>query len=567
VTGVGIRLLICVAGFCLLLPIQAAHAFGDCSASGYFGAVDERMAGRAVDCEEAARFTIDTPEGPRAVRIVHTPDLPTLDLPVMVREIRRGVERSAAALPSVGALAPADVTIWISHLLPNPEAPSDADDFEQDGQMWIVEDGCLMALYPANTGRRGLAFTAAHEFFHCVQGREFPDKYAGRASSWWSEGSAEWFANLALPGTGRSDGFVLEFDSDSRDTALTAMSHESVVFFFWLAEAHGAEAVGRMLQAMPADGGEQGQQAALASFLGAPEWQRFAEAYIAGDIRQPGGRSPRSSPFPGDIYVWENGRTHTLSAAPFVLARAQLEFSCGIWAVTEDDARGTRAFRASRSRWQSLPARIVVDQDGPQLFQMAGFGSGREGFSVTIEGTRDACQGCPATAGTARSLDQCLVGTWELMSGGYGQQIEDRLRESGIFESIDYPDLHRYLTLESNGRYSQGPSERGEQGESVQRTDAGHLWEGRSTLRHRTRGHWSTDGNVLHLCEEQVSVDIDLTIVEPDGGESRIRESGGPPDLGPLPRRRDFVCSAGTLSLVEPSPVGPGVRWEYRRMR
>src|SRR5690606_38060170 len=233
------------------------------------------------------------------------------------------------------------ITIWISHLLPEPAADDEELD-EVDGQIVGADDGCRMALYPASTGRRGLAITAAHEFFHCVQASEFPDTYDRASSSWWVEGTAEWFANLVFPGTGTSDGFVSEFDSVSHDTALTAMEYESVVFFFWLGERQGSGAIGRLMRAVQQPG-EPAQQDALAAFLPAEEWQDFAEAYLSRRIRQPGGRAIASSPFPGDIYVWgEGSHSHEISARRFILARAQLEFGCGVWSVGEQSVAGTR---------------------------------------------------------------------------------------------------------------------------------------------------------------------------------------------------------------------------------
>lgn len=563
-----IRGLALAAGLFLPLLVSGpAAAFGDCSAPGYLASVEERMEGLAVDCTEVDRFRIETPKGGRQVRIVRTSELPTTDIPVLVREIRRGIEQSAARLSSVGAFAPADITIWISHLLPEPAADDEELD-EVDGQIVGADDGCRMALYPASTGRRGLAITAAHEFFHCVQASEFPDTYDRASSSWWVEGTAEWFANLVFPGTATSDGFVSEFDSVSHDTALTAMEYESVVFFFWLGERQGSGAIGRLMRAVQQPG-EPAQQDALAAFLPAEEWQDFAEAYLSRRIRQPGGRAIASSPFPGDIYVWgEGSHSHEISARRFILARAQLEFGCGVWSVGEQSVAGTRAYREGSGSWQEeLPERIVSDGGTPRVFQMAGFGTGPEGFSLRIEAFKDACQGCPATAAATGSLDQCLIGTWELVSGGYGAMIEEQLRQTGIFEHIDYPDLHRHFVLEPNGRYRQSPSEGGESGSMSERTPEGKLWQGFSNLRLETEGSWSADGNVLQLCEEQKSVSVDLTVIDPKGREERLDQDHEVTGTLSLLRSREYECSGNSLSLIEALPGAPAVRWEYRRQQ
>lgn len=561
-----LRSLAISAGLLCLLLSGPVQAFTDCSDDGYLATADARVRGSGAACVEAVRFQIPTPKGSRQVRIVHTTDLPTLDLPAMVSEIRRGIERSAAKLPELGALAPDDITVWISHFL-TETAHSDAETAEDIlGVATVMSDGCLVAVYPAATGARGLAATSAHEFFHCVQASEFPRTYDLAGSEWWSEGTAEWFTFLVFPHLDDA-GFIASFDAISPRTPLTSMSYESVVFFAWLGETQGYHSITRLMQAMPAAEGEAAQQNALAAFLRPEQWQAFAQAYLDRRIRRPGGRALASTPFPGDIYVWgQPSRSHRITADRFVLARAQLEFACGLWSIVEEPHAGTRAYREQNGAWQDqLPERIVVETGAPRLFQVAGFGTGNDGFSLGIEGIQDMCQGCPDQAAAAEELDRCLIGTWELVSGGYGASIEAQLREAGIFQEIDYPDLHRYFVLQANGRYRQAPSDGGESGSMTTHTPSGKRWEGLTTLRMDTTGSWSADGQTLHLCEEQRTLSIDLSIINPKGVEERISSGEEDEQTMSLPRQRQYACGESRLSLTESAPNVPSVHWEYQR--
>lgn len=547
---------------------QPAAAFNDCAAPGYLAEVDDRFADTGFACIEAARFGISTPKGSREVRIVHTADLPTTDLPAMLREVRRGVQQSAAGLSALGELAPDDITIWISHLLPSPAAVPEGedDDFDLLGQAATVGDGCLFAVYPGATGRRALAATTAHEFFHCVQASELPASYGARAGAWWQEGTADWFATLAVHDADISAA-IDAFDAASPDTALTSMQYASVVFFSWLAQARGAEAIVQLMRAMPAAGGEAAQQQALASFMAPAQWQAFAQDYLDRRIRRPDGRVLATAPFAGDIYVWSDARSaHALSARPFVLARAQLEFACGNWSIRETRASGARAYREQGASWQdALPDRIVVGASGPRLFQMAGFGSESGGVAVSVEAIKDACQSCGTPDRAAEDVNSCLIGSWELVSGGYGAEIRRQLEKTGIFERADYPDLHRIFVLQANGRYSQGPSDGGEPGDMRARTPGGKLWTGMSKLRLNTEGSWSTHADTLYLCEELRSASMDLTLIHPEGHAERLSAGREVAEPMALLRRRQFACDRDRLSLTEELPGAAAIHWEYRR--
>ena len=540
----------------LLLSAGAARAdFADCASAGYLSGVDDRMGGVALACDEAVRFSIETPGGRREVRIIYsTADLSS-GLLDFVAEIRQGVEQSAATLRRIGEGTTADITIWAAHLAHPSDSLGDID--AQTSPLRGPRSECVIALYPGGNTR----FVTAHEFFHCVQFATVGDKTDLSVSTWWVEGSAEWFANLAYPGSGNSAGDVATFDAVSADTALTAMSQESVVFFFWLGEAFGPSMVMALMDAMPSGGGETRQQDALAGLLSEEDFVQFAQAYLDRQIRAPGG-AIASSPFPGNIYVYSDSREHRLEADRFVLARFQLEVACGAWSVSREDEHGR--WRASKDEgpWRDLPDHIDVSGSDPETWRVAAFAVDNEGFSVDLRLERDPCRQCTEIVVADDGPAACLIGTWNLASGGYGAQIEESLRETGLFETMDYPDMESVLIINSDGTYEMpGPPEGYNAGI---RTPEGDLFTGLGTLSMQSGGHWSIDGDRLLLCETGNRVEIDLTLIDPDGNTDHLNEVGGP-DSGPILRERTFSCSGGSLTLVEDIPFTPTVTWQYTR--
>ena len=217
----------------VILTSPPRAEFADCAAAGFLGGVDDRMVGVALPCDEAVRFTIETPGGTRQVRIVYSTSDLSPGLLGFVADIRRGIETAAAMLRAIGEGDTADITIWASALA-SPE-----DDIGVTGAtalpLGAIGSECVISLYSGGDS----AYVAAHEFFHCVQYATVGTKSLSRESTWWVEGSAEWFASSVFPGGNASDADVATFDSISVDVSLTAMVQESVVFFFWLDENFG----------------------------------------------------------------------------------------------------------------------------------------------------------------------------------------------------------------------------------------------------------------------------------------------------------------------------------------
>lgn len=549
----------------LLSPCLAAGeaaAFGDCGGSGYFANLDRRYGGTAADCVEAEVFTIETPEGPREVRIVHEAGYPASDIGAVMAEARRGVEAAERALLSIGEGTIQPLTLFASSMLPAAGTP--ADDEETEGAAVTAPDGCRLIVYPGIAGRGELAYLIAHEFFHCVQyATQGRVKTMSGGNAWWVEGSAEWFAALAFPGSGASDGYVASFDARSPDTPLTSMDYDSVVFFFWLSQTFGSTMVMALMDVMPERAGAPAQQAALLGLLSDEDLLRFAEAYLDRRIRRPGGGAIASNPFPGNIYVWSDRHAHALLANPFVLARAQLEFACGSWGTQRNVEEGRwRVRREEEEAWTELPEHLDVPGPEPETWRLAAFGAEPAGFQLHLEARRDPCRGCENGPAVDEETRRCLVGSWELESGGYGQQIEDRLREVEGLAEVEYPELDKLLVIAADGSFVYPPVPLDHTLVAEDEDGDRYRLEGQLTM--TSGGFWSVEEDEIVLCEFPHEVTIDDILVDPDGRVESITMSGGPGG-GMLERRRRFECAGSTLTLVEDIPMTPTVTWSYRR--
>src|SRR6185295_1707414 len=102
------------------------------------------------------------------------------------------------------------------------------------------------------------------------------------------EGTAEYFAHLAIPGTHYHDGIVAGFARQVRSTSLLDMAYEDVVFFSWLGGAHGAPAVKHFIDIVSPGRDRASYRANAETALRPSDWKDFATAFIGNDIRLPG---------------------------------------------------------------------------------------------------------------------------------------------------------------------------------------------------------------------------------------------------------------------------------------
>lgn len=392
----------------LLLPGPAA-AEVDCAP--YDGLYESRPAIRVLRERPCRLHEIGRLAVPGVAMRLHAPE--GVEGAALAARLRAFLPAMDAALGRVGPIRMADLL-----LLPVPfsgathgAGAGDAED--DDGEiteayMHYGADVCTLVLYREawEASAEALRHTVAHEAFHCVQRLTHPRQYAGVRNDWWTEGSAEWFANLAQGGTGFSDGFIADFDRLSHGTALSDMAYESLVFFFWLSEAYGPEAVLLLAEVMPT--GAYGA-AELASALPPEAWRDFGWAYLDGAVRFPDGRPVNSAPDQGVLKRLTDGERLHIEAPALALPRVRLAVPPGLWRLSfprggarlstasHDPAAGPPWRRAWMEIGDELSETVGCGEEERQRIVLATAGDGGDlTFDAAVSGREYPCQPCPA---------------------------------------------------------------------------------------------------------------------------------------------------------------------------
>lgn len=380
-----------------LWPQSAIASFGNCTNADYVAIFDARLV--PGPCEEiGSRLDISGPGGAAQARVITREGDALPSRASIAALVAQAVEASRAAMAAMGTVATHDVSVWLT-TTPAPAVPGVAfvGAIARRGS-----SECHVTVYDAAhtaTDPAGFRHLLAHELFHCVQFRTWPGAYGGTAAKWWTEGSAEYFANLAQPGTNFSNFYATGFEAH-RELTLTYHSYNAVVFFFWLGQTRGPSAIPALLATMPAASGHDAQNAALRAAMPIDEWMRFEENYLDGRITKPGGAALSVTPAPGPTRVISASQSYDLGAAIFSISGSRVELAAGhVYSISVVEPPSMRVhWTQSAGGWAAPPATVTAC-DAPALYRQA-VGAVEDGgvirmqIRVSDEGDR-AC--CPET--------------------------------------------------------------------------------------------------------------------------------------------------------------------------
>jgi hypothetical protein len=351
----------------------------------------------------------------------------------------------------------------------------------------------------------------AHEAFHCLQIKNGFRKYPPTA--WWKEGSAEFFSSVLYCRANFEYRFSEVYDNSLPPTGHLELGREyaTVIFFQDLANQRGPEWVFRQLFHQPYHADSNEFHDLLAAWPDMPELfhgfaQRFTDNRIidADDCLEPALRElvfmPRDPNFePAEVMqiTGDGPETVDLEIESFVFDPQPLEFATGKdfdIEVDTNDTIGTASLKppGSDAAWQPIPDRIRTPCIGdPPVYTLLATStatlaqSERQRYRLVLRITahdRDDCAtellnlvpfDCVGRTG-GRTLDECLMGTWEMTDeslvqshfGGPSGADDTELRHSGSvllafdgsgtfvkrygasFNLIKYgaPDLHKMRT-------------------------------------------------------------------------------------------------------------------------
>ncbi len=425
--------------------------------------------------EAVAAATAADPERYREVASHWSPDF-AFDAMIRI-EAPAGGEQAAARLRA--ALPHIDMSLSIAEagpLIARHGTPAITlrllDTPAPDGEeAWTGCDGrdCYVEFFPdfwRTASTDALAFTLAHEMFHIVQQLAFPAVDHCHAS-WWIEGTAEWFANLAMPGKSFSaeSGFIEGWDQESSGKRLIDTDYSALGFWFWAGEQFG--------QQFPLSLGAFGNHgltevAAISDLLPQEDWADLVRVYLGGFLAYPDGRLALPRPDLGP----ELSGTDTVSLAgpAMSIQRARIALGPGLWRIRRDKAAAGvvvlvgnevgLGFSDLAQDGDEVTRFFGCETGGPVQIAAAG-GSGREtSATVSIEAVDGG--GCGS----------CLAGVWEMqvdrmllsdeqviykdwadvarLDDGFGV-----FPKVGVADAMDFTQHHQWqgprLTLSPNG--------------------------------------------------------------------------------------------------------------------
>ncbi len=396
-------LLFLLCGLSLWAWAPAARAFGDCSSDAYVRSFDARLAG--AGCKLAIETEIVWAGGRQPLRVVVATEFegdPALGH--LVTPIRSLAERTGRAMTAMGGVEIAPTTIFLTELT-GPPTPGSGE--PALGTAQAHGDECRVVFYWSDdaTGFDDIMFTLAHELFHCIAGNSFHSAYNHASAIWWIEGSADYFAHLAYPGTSQSDDWIADFDSGSPTRPLWEFTYASVPFFFWLGQNGGPPGVSSFVHGMTSSEGAAAELASLKRLVSPEQWKAFGEAYLDRAIRQPGGRRMASTPRPGRLLRIVGAMRHRVASQPFVLHRERWEFERRkIYGLVQDyiDPGLSVVFSGAPGSWTSPPDNVMACRQTVRFRVLATTttSSGAANYEVKHRPGQDTEGAC------------CLVGEW-----------------------------------------------------------------------------------------------------------------------------------------------------------
>lgn len=523
-----------------------ARAWAPSCDAAYLAGFDERFATVEYDCVERMRVAVPTSAGESVIRIIHDLNGDWIADPATMGEFERGVTSSAAALRSLGDINLENITILLADDLPPREGAE--DEFSDIAALTetTFDDECKIVVYligPASRARYA-AWVTAHEIFHCVQAANLtPGQLAspaglgvGGGGNWWLEGAASWFAALSVADVGNTRSEVNAFDSTSGTTPLNRMAYEASPFFMWLGGEDSPAGVMRFLHQMAESSAESAQRAAMASALPQSRWLDFAQAYLDREIRHPHGTDVGFAPEDGPVWTWSATRVENIDLEPFVIARGTAGFDCGRWRtrVSPNERHGARP--EDGGSWSTLPTEINTMSGSGGSYRVAAINAGPSRVRLSINGTMEA--GCGDCMGS-RELAACVVGTWQLTSGGAAEWM----RSQGV--PGNFSTSNQTVTFNRDGTFLTSMMTGSAEVTIRDRTERGNMSA-------QAGGRWSTtrEGG-LNMCGDMQSF-----------ASSR---GGGPPGPGNL--QMSYSCAGGTLTTTQPMPRGaPPMSSVYSRI-
>ena len=553
-----------------LLPHTAVYA--QCASGGTEADAAEDAADAAARSEAAlgalVTRAIGTLSSLSAVVTVSAPDTPEAQRAVdavqgVLAEIDIGFRRIGLSWPRVSS-----VSVQFSDT-PGPMWP--------DGSFTPAWTSCGSRDCDILVFREGwddlpsLRYIMAHEFAHVAQSWVY-DRVRDDATGWWYEGTAEWFANVAIPGQNYAAGLIRDFDARSQTTSLTGMCYETVAFFMWAGAEYGLE--------FPFSLGEftdEGLKSAeeVAGTLPPEAWHDFIETFLGGGLRYPDGRPAWPNPSLGPTEQAGAGVEVRVEGPILSIPRVTMAFEPGEWEI---ETSGTTAFTSfsddGAASWfrmrngtgsaRGFTHTAECNEDSLLVMTSIGLEAATFHVAATPEGEETTClEACDRPI----PVDHCMVGAWSALSTDLPDTYNDIAAGLGGRHDWVYQDMgDNYVVLRPDGTYVQ----------AIVNAESGFEHEIDGEVMRQlvlividARGRWSVqDDRTMVMCTDEF--DGQMYNRMSVGG---VTETSGPHPIPYDPvflsgggSRFQYECAGDSADIRLVQFAFPQVGWQVRRV-
>ncbi len=363
-------------------------------------------------------------------RIFYPPDWSEPEYARVLEAVAMGLEDSVLVYRHYGRV-PSIYVILTNNTSDRTAAETGSPDVD-------IFEPCPIIVYRGalSTSVEHLMQTIAHEVFHCFQNENLGMQSSGvwdpvyvdslfqaGITRWWVESTAEFFSNVVYPTTNAEH---LETRKYTPEATIfdQERGYPSAVFFQYLANKEGEEAVLELLSRLPTEGDVDDQARALEQEPGMSAlFHAYGESYtaVSGIMDSGGGSVPAKLPAPVPVQIPKPGSYEFLVSS----------FALNSWMLLFPEAKRVRVslldegnnYRAShrrnaRAAWlPSFDREFSTSCLAPEMFDlmMTSLSTSpmvqRVKLVVTMEDEIDAARcGCSREDLT---VDQCLVGSWE----------------------------------------------------------------------------------------------------------------------------------------------------------
>lgn len=377
-------------------------------------------------CQEVKAYGMPNVVAGSAVRLFHfdedwtnrDEDLATLD------QIAESAMKSMLFYAKIGFFPPIDFLFTNEFSASNNVAEA----------KWTSSPCRVTVYYSFDLDPAGAKQAIAHEIFHCLQGLTLfapPDFFDKHSSSWWVEGTADYFSNLVYPNANREAEFQVQYVSS---IPLTQQANPySVSLFFQYLENIGQASPSLIFAEINKHPRTHDPVGTLEEMSRWPlieqNFHGFARAILEKNIQDTGGGLAGIPAVTGFnlIDLDPEGKTITFSVAPFAMTALALAMPKGAKIeIRVDDimtARGLRVSYRKRgdSGWLNLkketPLKIetqCLDEKNVVYEFIFTSTESNGGMASSMELKQDVeVMQCACLAPSA-IIDPCLSGQWVL---------------------------------------------------------------------------------------------------------------------------------------------------------